>query len=35
MVLGDKVEPSGGLESGRVTFYDAAYNELFKIPLKK
>lgn len=35
MVLGDKVEATGGLESGRVVFFDAAYNELFKIPTKK
>jgi hypothetical protein len=35
MILGDKVEPGAGLEPGRVVFYDAAYNELFKIPAKK
>jgi para-nitrobenzyl esterase len=35
MILGDKVEPSAGLEPGRVVFYDAAYDELFKISTKK
>ncbi|HEY2382446.1 MAG TPA: carboxylesterase family protein [Terriglobia bacterium] len=35
MILGDKVEPGAPLDSGRVAFYDAAYDGLFRIPEKK
>jgi para-nitrobenzyl esterase len=35
MILGDKVELGAALDSGRVAFYDAAYDAQFKIPAKK
>jgi para-nitrobenzyl esterase len=34
MILGDKVELGAALDSGRVAFYDAAYDAQFKIPAK-
>jgi para-nitrobenzyl esterase len=35
MILGDKVELGAALDSGRVAFYDSAYDAQFKIPTKK
>lgn len=35
VILGDKIETGAALDSGRVAFYDSAYDALFRIPVRR